>query len=170
MNPALNQIMTSNPLAVRDDSPLSAAYHRMKREVVRHLPVVDWNGHVVGIISDRDFQRAIWPVTTFSEIGLPDGPLFKSYAVVSDYMSWPVKSLDENDDLLKAVRIMIDQKISAVIITRNQEMVGIVTYEDLLMVLAALIKEPPGLKDQALSIAYNSPIGRIAEFLSAAGI
>lgn len=170
MKTTLRDFMTSHPLAVKDDESLAPAYHRMVREGYRHLPVIDRAGHVVGIISDRDFQRSMWPVTTVDTAGEGEGPIFKANALVSDYMTWPVKSLPHTADLSSAVRLLIDEKVSAVVVTENQEMVGIITSEDLMVVLSAHLKSHESLGEKVKALAYNSPLGKVVNLLSTAGI
>lgn len=157
-------------MTVRSKDELSMAYVRMKREGYRHMPVVDDQGNLIGMISDRDFKRAMWPMNNVDAHGLPEGPNFRQEAKVSEYMSWPVKALSEDTDLLVAVQTMIDQKVSALVIMRDGEMTGIVTNEDLLKVLANLLKHPDSLKDKALALAYNSPLSKVSELLATAGI
>ncbi|MGE0528082.1 MAG: HPP family protein [Bdellovibrionales bacterium] len=162
--------ISSHPVTVRAKDHLSAAYFRMKREGFRHMPVIDDSGSVIGIISDRDFQRAMWPMSAPDAHGLPDEARFRKDAKIAEYMSWPVKCLPEKTDLLEAVNLMIDQKISAIVITRHGEMTGIVTHEDLLKILTILLKEPGTMKEKVLTLAYNSPLGKVSDLLSAAGL
>lgn len=169
MKAKLKDFMSPHPLSVRDDESLGPAYFRMVREGYRHLPVIDSAGHVIGIISDRDFQRSMWPVS-LADLIETQGPVFKANALVSDYMTWPVKTLAHTEELEAAVRLMIDEKVSAVVITENQEMVGIITSEDLLVVLAAYVKSHESLSDKVKAFAYNSPIGKVVDLLSNNGI
>src|SRR5687768_15893175 len=114
---------------------LGSTYERMTREKIRHLPVLDDSGTVVGIISDRDFKRAMWPVESAGDNYKTKDPVFKSSAVVSDYMSGPVKNVDYKTDLVEVAKLMVEEKISAVLVTQGAELIGIVTHEDLLKVL-----------------------------------
>lgn len=166
----VKQTMSLHPITVRLKDDLSTAFIRMRREGFRHMPVIDDLGDVIGIISDRDFQRAMWPISAPDAHGLPDTPHFRNDAKVSEYMSWPVSTLTEDTSLLVAVETMIDKKISAIVVTRQEQMVGIVTHEDLLKVLAALLKEPTSLKERALHLTYNTPLGRVTEMLAVAGV
>lgn len=142
----------------------------MRKEGFRHLPVVDDLDNVIGIISDRDFQRAMWPINTPDAHGLPDTPHFRKDAVVSEYMSWPVKTLPENTNLVVAIEMMVQNKISSLVITRDEQMTGIVTNEDLLRLLASLLKSSESLKERALHLAYNTPIAKVTELLASAGV
>lgn len=170
MHKTVNEIMSSHPMTVRSKDELSAAYIRMKREGYRHMPVIDDAGNLVGLISDRDFQRAMWPANGADAHGLPEGPNFRKNAKVGEYMSGPVKVLPADTDLVVAVRMMIEHKISAVVTTSNNQITGILTHEDLLRVLAALLEDSASIKDKALALAFNSPLGKVSDLLSTAGI
>ena len=165
----VQQAMSKHPLTVRHKDDLQAAYIRMKRENFRHLPVIDDDGKLVGIISDRDFQRAMWPTEKLVPSMTKEDPSFRKDAKVADYMSWPAITLAESTDLATAVNTMLKSKISAIVVTREESMVGIITNEDLLKVLAALLVEP-STNQKAMAIAYNSPLAKIADFLATAGI
>ena len=59
--------MTKNPITVEPTTPVNDAAKLMKQRKIRRLPVVE-NGHLVGIISDRDVMRvAPSPATTLSK-------------------------------------------------------------------------------------------------------
>ncbi len=170
MDISIKQSMSAHPMTVRSKDDLSVAYVRMKREGYRHMPVVDDHGNLIGMISDRDFKRAMWPMNSADAHGLPEAPNFHQDSKVGEYMSWPVKALSEDTDLLVAVQTMIDQKVSALVIMRGGVVTGIVTSEDLLKVLASLLKNPDSLKEKALALTYNSPLSTVSELLATAGI
>ncbi|HEX4926207.1 MAG TPA: CBS domain-containing protein [Bdellovibrionales bacterium] len=151
---------------------LPFAYGKLLKKKVRHLPVIDDSGAVVGIISERDFQKAMWPAERPSSPGgiRDDFPEFRSGAVVGDYMSTPVKAVDHDTPLTTAARMMIEQKISAVIVIENSRMTGILTTEDMLRVLVSLLEPAPTLKDRVMGWAQSTPIGKVATSLAEVGI
>lgn len=170
MSTTVKQTMTSSPVTARAKDDLSSAYIRMKREGFRHLPVIDDQGDLVGIISDRDFQRAMWPLDKSENYGLLDRPNFPRDAKVGQFMTWPVITLPEETSLLEAVQMIIQSKISAVAVFRDGQMTGIITHEDLLRVLEVLLGETSLTEDQVVYATLRSPISQIAGLLSTAGI
>lgn len=50
-------IMTRNPVTIYEDASLSDASELMKRKGIGHLPVVNENGRLVGIITRSDIVR-----------------------------------------------------------------------------------------------------------------
>ncbi len=51
--------MTTSLITVREDAPVTGALSLMRSYNIRHLPVVDQNGTLKGIISIRDIARAL---------------------------------------------------------------------------------------------------------------
>ncbi|MDO9180934.1 MAG: CBS domain-containing protein [Bacteriovorax sp.] len=130
-------LMTKRIIKVKPEMPIQAAYDEMKEHSIRHLPVIDSVGKLVGILSDRDVQRAI-NVKQINEI--EQEMTFNPHETVEDYMNWPVQTVDENSSIEDLTKMMIDLKLSAVIISgANQFIQGIITTEDLLKYLLELL-------------------------------
>ena len=146
---------TYNAIVIHFMESMSQAAEVMKSISSRHLPVVDDQGSIVGILSDRDMSRAA---------GL-------EHAVVRDSMSWPVAVIEEEQSVALAAQLMIDQKISSLILTRDGLAVGIVTTEDLLRILLVDEKSLMQIfKEKVISTVYNFPLGGIAQNLSDSGL
>lgn len=50
----VGNVMTRSPVTIKASEPLSKAIELMNEKNIRHLPVVDESGRVVGIITTRD--------------------------------------------------------------------------------------------------------------------
>ena len=99
---------------------------------IRHLPVTDESNKIIGILSDRDVNRAM----------NPKRPGFAPGTLVKDFMSWPVSSVEETRSLRDVAEGMVNDKISAVLVTGvNNKVVGIITSEDLLRYLMQVMKD-----------------------------
>lgn len=157
----LRDYATQELVVVHWMEKMSRAFQIMLQNRVRHLPVIDDDGAVIGVISERDFHRAMQD----------EKPDFNPEARVRDFMNWPVEAIDEWEPIEKAARTMIDKKISSLIVTRGNQIVGIVTTEDLLRALVDRSESPfEDLKVELKSAIYRSPIGQIAQALANAGI
>ena len=55
----LKDVMTPNPITVREDTPALQALEIMMNFGFRHLPIVDENGILVGIVSIRDLSKPV---------------------------------------------------------------------------------------------------------------
>ena len=63
----LEDIMTKDLILVKENEGLSKAAYLMSENNIRHLPVVDEKGDLVGIISARDIARFYGGVVEASE-------------------------------------------------------------------------------------------------------
>ncbi len=53
-DPLVREVMKSAPVTIRQSESIKDAYDRMKSLNIRHLPVVDEQGTLVGVVSMRD--------------------------------------------------------------------------------------------------------------------
>lgn len=161
MDRSLKSYTSRHLIVTHETDSLESAFGVMSENQVRHLPVVSSEGGIVGIISDRDFRRAMKGGQS----------KFDPSSRVVDYMSWPVESIDSNASLNEAARALIDHKISALLVTEKDQVVGIVTSEDLLRSLLLALETPAErVKREVQEAAYSSPVGQIAHVLAQAGI
>lgn len=65
----IGDVMTKHPVTLKPDDPLSKAALVMGERGFRHIPIVDEEGRLVGIISSRDVSRVFYEATeaAFSE-------------------------------------------------------------------------------------------------------
>jgi hypothetical protein len=54
----VKDVMSRNPITIDPEAPLATAMAVMKKEGIRHLPVTDDTGRLLGIITDRDLRSA----------------------------------------------------------------------------------------------------------------
>ena len=139
-----SEAMSGKLITIGWNEPMEKAFELMESHKLRHLPVLDESGNMLGIVSDRDVQRAMKAELVWAEAIRQKVPSFESVefdpdAKVRHYMSWPVKSVDYHTDLRLVAGMMVSEKISAVLVTKNDRHVGIVTTEDLLKVLMSLL-------------------------------
>ena len=157
--PNLRENMTPAPATIAWDASMEAAKIKMEALRVRHLPVTDYDRTVIGILSDRDIKRALDPQRAE----------FVQGALVRDFMSWPVITARETEPLRTIVKAMVNEKISAVLVTGpNDQLQGIITSEDLLRLLLSYLPE----KEAATidRIAYFPLVGEFLREAQAAGI
>lgn len=120
------------------DSTMVEADKILKENNFRHLPVVE-NGKLVGILSDRDVQRAM---TVMISQENKQAIHIQTHKKVSEYMSTPVHKMRDIDPITKLVREMVNRKVSCTIIENEAgKDIGIMTTEDLLILLLDLLEK-----------------------------
>jgi CBS domain-containing protein len=63
----VGDVITAKPIVAREDEDVSAVLDRMRRNVVRRVPVVDAKGHLVGIFTLDDLLGVL--ADDFASIG-----------------------------------------------------------------------------------------------------
>ncbi|MBS1970370.1 MAG: CBS domain-containing protein [Bdellovibrionales bacterium] len=155
MKPTVKAIMTKDLMTIPAGSPVSKAWEIMEERKFRHLPVVNGNEQVIGILSQRDLNFIKNPEV------IP----------VEYIMSAPVMFVDQNTPLRSAIFRMLEGKISSLLIANeNQQAVGIVTTDDLLFYLAHLLDENKEQRFSVSSLLDLQTIGEAARQISNAGI
>lgn len=127
-------VTVSPELGVRE------AFFKMKEHRIRHLPVVDENKQLVGIVSDRELRRPNW-VDESHDIA-HDYYLDDSSMSVSDIMIKNVYVLHTYDNLRKAIDLLLEHDIGAApVIDKTGDLVGMHSAVDLLRALHELLEE-----------------------------
>ena len=128
----VSEIMTRNPEHIESSEPVQEAVNRLFELDVRHLPVVDGNGELVGVLSDRDLLEFSQPYEMQAANVAPSSE--REATPVSDLMSGDVIWAHPEDDVTEIIDLMIDQKIGAIPIVDPIEgnLVGILSYVDIL--------------------------------------
>jgi PAS domain S-box-containing protein len=121
----IDSIMTRQviTLPLAEITDVATAFHRMQHHCVRHLPVVDAQGLLVGIITTRSLRESLKP-----------SDLLKLRRV-SDVMLRHVVQASVNHSLLQVVQLMASAKTSCVVIVQPNSLgdkipIGIVTERD----------------------------------------
>lgn len=128
----IEEIMTPNPESVLVMDSIANAINKLFELDVRHLPVVDENDELVGMLSDRDLRSYSLPYAM--EYTGPDEADERSAAPVSEVMQGDVIAVGTDADISEVVSLMIDHKVGAIPVIDSLEggLVGIVSYIDVL--------------------------------------
>jgi CBS domain-containing protein len=124
-------IMTANPITIRADKPLRAALELMQENTVKHLPVLSNNGHVVGVISDRDCRYALNSPFILRE-KWQDEELTDNLMVRAVMTPAPI-IVEPQAPASEAARLMLKHRIGCLPVMRVETLVGIVTRSDMLV-------------------------------------
>lgn len=124
-------LMTTGVITVKESEPDLKALAEMDVGQIRHLPVVDGRGKLVGILSDRDLRSA-----TAS----------KRPRRVAELMTSQVLTIGPDTPAHEAAVIMLQNKISSLpVVDEHGTLVGLVTQTDYLeLARRALLGLPLG--------------------------
>jgi acetoin utilization protein AcuB len=121
-----------NPVTISPDASFFEARNLIHEKGVRHLPVIDKNNMLVGIVTDRDIRK-VGPseatLLSVQEINYLLGKL-----KVSNFMTPKNKLVTITPDTLveEAVQLMHDNKIGCLPVIEEDKLYGIFTETDVL--------------------------------------
>lgn len=121
-------LMTPNPLAVRPDDDLVKAYDLLHDNAIRHLPVVDEDGDVVGVLSQRDLLRGA--LGGLEELPLTRQREYLELRTVGSLMVGEPEVCSPDDALRDAGQTMLDNKYGCMLVVEGERLVGILTEAD----------------------------------------
>jgi CBS domain-containing protein len=154
MTTKTGDLMSKKLIATTVGTSVAAAAQLMEDKRIRHLPVVDEAGDIIGVFSKRDFTS----FETLLEFN------------VEHLMTAPVEFVSYEMPVRNAVFRMLESKISSLIIVdAKDEAIGIITTDDMLWHLAALMKNDEESSDQLLSAGTLQTIGQVAHQMASLG-
>lgn len=126
--------MTRNPVTIGPDTPVQEAYRIFREYEIRHLPVVDTRGRLIGLVSDHDIGSLL-----FRRLG-EDGP--KDLGTVEAVMTRNVVWISPDDQMSKTALLLHNRKFGCLpVVGADEELLGIITTNDMLEILIALLTE-----------------------------
>ena len=161
--------MTRNPVLCAPDLPVTEAFDLIKKERIRRIPVVDHDGKLVGIVSDKDLLRVSpSPATTLSTYEIP---YLLSKLKVRDVMTKKVISVVEDTPIEDAARIMADNKIGGLpVINEDGAVAGIITETDIFKTFLELLgARKPGVRITMYVKDVRGELARVAQAVANVG-
>ena len=133
-------VMTPNPMTIRSQATVAEAWDLMGEMEIRHVPVVD-DGTLVGMLSDRDLGRL--DVTRMLVAEGADALRQELATPVAKLMSLDVIAAEPETELGDIVDVLVGHKVGALPVVHpdTRELVGIISYVDVLRALQDLLGE-----------------------------
>ena len=136
----VGEIMTREVAFVYPDTPLIETAEKMAESGISGVPVVDRDHHVTGVISEKDFIYRMGGQMTGSFMAVIARCLANRGCVVlpmrgktaSDIMTAPAVSLEADQSVLHASRVMKEKNINRLpVVEKEGRLAGIVTRSDI---------------------------------------
>lgn len=166
---SVKEIMSGDPVSIDAEASALAAYELLLRHGIRHLPVVDADARVIGIVSADDLAAALaLPLRP----GRPLAGLERHAALewsVGDLMTHAPQTLHRDASLAEAAERMAEGRFGCLpILDEDGRLEGVLSETDLLYAFAAMARPPSGDRGAALEglvADLERERGRIAQEL-----
>jgi len=130
----VGQFMITDLFTVRPEDVIDLAASLMHWKHVRHVPVEDDNGDLVGIVSHRDLIELLACGRAEMKNAIP----------VRDLMHSDLITIGPETPSLEALRLMREGNIGCLPVVNGRKLIGIITAYDFLTVSAKLFEEKVG--------------------------
>lgn len=140
-NEPISRAMTPSPATVTPEEPLAAAERVMRERRCHHVPVVD-GGRLLGLVGSDDLVKAVFSADDARDVS----PLRSRR--VADCMRRNVVTLPQTATLLDAAKAFVRTYAHAMpVVAPGDILVGIVTWSDLVGILADGLAHPAAADD-----------------------
>lgn len=125
----IKDYMTPMPIVIDSELTLEDAAERMFEHGIRHLPVMQ-NGHLVGIVSDRDMSI----LDTIPQVD-------RNKVTVASAMTPNPYTCNSNTTVAEVTTIMAEHKIGTAVVMDEGKLSGIFTPIDAMRLLARILTQ-----------------------------
>lgn len=127
-------VMTQEVTTLKRNDQLSLANDIMQLGRVRHLPVLEDDGRLAGILSQRDlFRGALAHALGYGQHA--QRKMLDSL-LVKEVMSSDVITTGPDTPLVEAARVLLERKIGCLPVVEGGQLVGILTEADFVAIFA----------------------------------
>jgi CBS domain-containing membrane protein len=130
----VRDLMTRDVATLGRNEKLSVADDVMRLGRIRHLPVVDEEGALAGIVSQRDlFHSALLRALGYGQHAKQQA---LDLLVVKEAMKTEVITVTPDAPLVAAAKLMLERKVGCLVVVEAEKSGGILTESDFVKLVA----------------------------------
>lgn len=123
----VDQVMTNEIFTVQADDLIELVEHIMRWRNIRHVPVEDSSGNLIGLVSNRALQA-------FQD------EMDKQQITVEEFMTKNIITVQPSMSIKDAMELMLKEKIGCLPIVKNEKLIGLITDTDMTRIWEKLRK------------------------------
>jgi len=154
--------MSPNPVVITTDTSLKEALDLVRSKPFRHLPVVDENGKLVGIVTEKSLVYAS-PISA-TTLSVFEVDYILSRTKIGQIIQGSVVAVGPDLPIEEAARVMVDHRIGCLPVVEGDELVGIISDTDIFRVFVeGMGGGHPSLR---ITIVIPEEVGSLAQITS----
>ncbi|MCB0384513.1 MAG: CBS domain-containing protein [Bdellovibrionales bacterium] len=126
--PQVKDLMTKEVFTLFEDDNIKFLKDLMKWQRIRHVPVVNQDNVLVGLVTHRDFLKAA--ISRLAQVEETDESSLYREIPVSEVMRRNVTTVNVDTSLSKAAELMFTQKYGCLPVVEGGRLAGIITEAD----------------------------------------
>jgi CBS domain-containing protein len=149
----VSQYMQTDIFTVQPDDPVELVAELMGWERIRHVPVEDDKGRLLGLVSYRAILRFL---TDFAKKGgLAEPGMSPQSMPVSDLMKRDMVTVNPDTPTLEAIALMRKHRIGCLPVVQDGHIVAILTEEDFVGIAGKVLEEAQSQVDLAAAAGLD---------------
>ena len=177
----IDRVMTPDPITIGAATDLDHALQMMDDHDVRHLPVVDDAGSLVGIVSDRDLLGHVGWTPALTQAGRDAHAREPGPQRVEQIMHASVSTVSPKDTVVTVAVDLTVERIGCLPVVEDGRLVGLVSEMDLLAASWRVTRDEglgpeadPAVTDcmsrSPITVPFDMPVAEVAEVCRAAHV
>ena len=161
----VSRSMTSEVITITGDASIYEAQEKMAKHTIRHLPVIDEDHILVGVVTDRDIRSAL-PYSFSKDSDGGTGREKAEALKIQDIMTRDPLAISPADTIQDALLLFQEKRVGAFpVVDENRKLKGIISVRDLLRAFTNVlgIGEPGTL----LCILVTEEVGQLKKIVDA---
>lgn len=160
--------MTSDLIAITPVTSFPEGFRIMRERGIRHLPVVDDRGKLIGIVTQTDLLHA--SPSTATTLSVFEMSYLLANLHVQEVMSSPPITVSEDAPLEEVARLMVERKIGCLPVMRDGDLVGMITETDIFETFVEVLGgEEASLRVTVRVVDVRGELARLAGVIAGQG-
>ena len=161
----VSQSMTRKVITIDPEADIFAAHEKMAHNRIRHLPVIDPQDRLIGIVTDRDIRSAL-PFKLFKDPDLQADKENISDLKIKDVMTQNPRTISAEYTIQDALLLIQDLRVGALPVVDDQgKLKGIISVRDLLRAFINVLGI--GESGTLLGILVEEQVGQLKKIVDA---
>jgi len=161
----VSRSMTQKVITTGPEADVFDAYEKMTQNRIRHLPVIDADGRLIGIVTDRDIRSALPYSMIKDPIRTAEAEKVKNLKVM-DIMTADPKTIGPHHTIQDALVLIQELRVGALpVVDKEGKLKGILSVRDLLRAFINVLGF--GQPGTLLCILVEEKIGQMKKIVDA---
>lgn len=161
----VSRSMTQKVITTGPEADVFDAYEKMTQNRIRHLPVIDADGRLIGIVTDRDIRSALPYSMIKDPIRTAEAEKVKNLKVM-DIMTADPKTIGPHHTIQDALVLIQDLRVGALpVVDKEGKLKGILSVRDLLRAFINVLGI--GQPGTLLCILVEEKVGQMKKIVDA---
>ena len=131
LNYSIKEFMAKQLITFQSDTPIETAMESFLEKKISGAPVLDDQGKLVGVLSEKDCMRTLFESSYYNNLG----------GFVREYMSTDLKTINIHDTLSNVADEFIKSRFRRFPVMEGDKLVGQISRRDILRAIVKLSNE-----------------------------